>query len=118
MPAKNADLHGSAPDKCETALLLIDVINDLEFPEADQMLDEALNMARNIRRLKQRARKAGIPAIYVNGNFGKWQSDFRRTVEHCTSRKVRGRDVAKLLRPLKDGYFVLKPNTPDSFPPH
>src|SRR5437660_620286 len=42
MPAKNQDLHGSAPDKCETALLLIDVINDLEFPEAEQMVGDAV----------------------------------------------------------------------------
>jgi Protein of unknown function (DUF1360) len=26
MPAKNEDLHGSAPDKCGTALLLIDIM--------------------------------------------------------------------------------------------
>ena len=55
MPAKNPSLHGNAPDKCETALLLIDVINDLQFPEADQMLDEAVEMARNLVRLKRRA---------------------------------------------------------------
>ncbi len=54
MPARNHDLHGSAPDKCETALLLIDVINDLEFPEAEEMLDAAVEMAKNVRRLKQR----------------------------------------------------------------
>ena len=45
MPAKNEDLHGSAPDKCETALLLIDVINDLDFPEGEQMLPDARVMA-------------------------------------------------------------------------
>ena len=38
MPAKNADLHGNAPDKADVALLLIDVINDLEFPEGEQLL--------------------------------------------------------------------------------
>ena len=109
MPAKNEDLHGSAPDKCETALLLIDVINDLEFAEADQMLPDARKMAKNVRRLKQRARKAGVPVIYVNDNFGRWQSDFRRTVEHCSSKKVRGHEVAHILKPAKDDYFVLKP---------
>ena len=109
MPAKNRDLHGSAPDKCATALLLIDVINDLEFPEADQMLAGALKMARNLVRLKQRARKAGVPVIYVNDNFGKWKSDFRATVEHCLRKSVRGREVAEILRPEKEDYFVLKP---------
>jgi hypothetical protein len=29
-------LHGNAPDKCDMALLLIDVINDFDFPDADQ----------------------------------------------------------------------------------
>ncbi len=109
MPAKNKDLHGSAPDKCETALLLIDVINDLEFPEADQMVAAAGKMARNVLRLKQRAANAGVPAIYVNDNFGKWKSDFRRTVEHCSQSNVRGREVAKILQPDEEDYFVLKP---------
>jgi len=68
-------------------------------------------MARNLRRLKQRARKAGIPAIYVNDNFGKWQSDFRRTIEHCGKPTVRGHDVVQLLKPAKEDYFVLKPSS-------
>ena len=109
MPKKNASLHGSAPDKCKTALLLIDVINDLEFPEADQMLGAALTMAENLLRLKKRARKAGVPAIYVNDNFGKWKSDFRATIEHCLRGNVRGREVTKMLRPQEEDYFVLKP---------
>jgi nicotinamidase-related amidase len=42
MPSRNQDLHGSAPDKSKVALLLVDVINDLAFPEADQMLETLL----------------------------------------------------------------------------
>ena len=38
MSYRNEDLHGNAPDKADVALLLIDVINDLEFPEGDQLL--------------------------------------------------------------------------------
>ena len=45
MASDNQDLHGNAPDKAEVALLLIDVINDLEFPEGDQLLRHALPMA-------------------------------------------------------------------------
>jgi nicotinamidase-related amidase len=109
MPSRNEDLHGSAPDKCAIALLLIDVINDLDFPEAEQMLPAAISMAKRIRRLKQRAQKAGVPVIYVNDNFGRWQSDFRKTVEHCSSVRVRGAAVTRLLKPKKNDYFVLKP---------
>ena len=91
------------------ALLLIDVINDLDFPEADQMVDEAVKMARNLAQLKKRAKKAGVPVVYVNDNFGRWKSDFRATVEHCLRKNVRGREVAKILVPQKEDYFVLKP---------
>jgi nicotinamidase-related amidase len=108
MPEKNIDLHGSAPDKHKFALLLIDVINDFDFPEADQLLKYARPMARNLLRLKRRAQKAGIPVVYVNDNFGRWKSDFRRTVEHC-AHHGRGREVVELLRPEENDYFVLKP---------
>ena len=108
MPEKNIDLHGSAPDKHKFALLLIDIINDFDFPEADQLLEYARPMARNLLRLKRRAQKAGVPVVYVNDNFGRWKSDFRRTVEHC-ARHGRGREVVRLLRPEQNDYFVLKP---------
>jgi nicotinamidase-related amidase len=109
MPRKNADLHGSAPDKSVTALLLIDVINDLDFPEADALLRYARPMARKILRLKQRAKKAGVPVIYVNDNFGRWRSDFRRQVSHCLRENSRGHEIVALLQPDEDDYFVLKP---------
>jgi hypothetical protein len=38
MPLENHNLHGDAPDKAAVALLLIDVINDLEFREGAQLL--------------------------------------------------------------------------------
>lgn len=109
MPSKNADLHGNAPDKSSVALLLIDVINDLEFPEGDQMLPFALPMARKIAELKRRAKREGIPVIYVNDNFGRWRSDFNAQVEHCLYDGVRGQPIVELLRPQEDDYFVLKP---------
>jgi len=38
MPVQNHDLHGNAPDKCETAFLTVDVINDLDFPGANRLM--------------------------------------------------------------------------------
>ncbi len=109
MPAKNGDLHGNAPDKSDVALLLIDTINDLEFPEGDQLLRHALPMARQIAALKRRVKPEGVPVIYVNDNFGRWRSDFSAQVEHCLHDGVRGQPVVELLRPDEDDYFVLKP---------
>jgi nicotinamidase-related amidase len=109
MPQRNPDLHGNAPDKCGVALLLIDVINDLEFPEGQQLLRYALPMARQLAALKERAAKAGVPIIYVNDNFGRWRSDLNAQVEHCLQDGVRGQPIVELLRPSEDDYFVLKP---------
>src|SRR5688572_26968595 len=109
MPIKNEDLHGSAPDKSLVALLLIDVINDLDFPEADELLKYALPMARQIAALKKRAKQEGIPVVYVNDNFGRWRSDFNAQVEHCLRDGVRGKPIVELLPPDEDDYFVLKP---------
>jgi nicotinamidase-related amidase len=109
MAFRSEDLHGNAPDTCAIALLLIDVINDLEFPEGDDLLRHALPMAKKLRDLKRRAKEARIPVIYVNDNFGRWQSNFRTQVEHCLNDGVRGRPVAELLMPGDDDYFVLKP---------
>jgi hypothetical protein len=59
----NADLHGNAPDKCEVAMLLIDVINDLEFDGGDKLLEHARPMAEKLVALKKRVTMAEIPII-------------------------------------------------------
>ncbi len=83
MSKKSPDLHGHAPDNSPVALLLIDVINDLEFEGGEVLARYALPAAKKIAALKQRASLAGIPAIYVNDNFGKWRSDFTGTLNTC-----------------------------------
>jgi nicotinamidase-related amidase len=109
-PAKNEDLHGNVPDKAAVALLLIDVINDLEFDSGEALLEHALPAARRLAELKRRAKDAGVPVVYVNDNFGRWQSDFKKLLKHCLEDDVRGRPVAELLKPDEDeDYFVLKP---------
>ena len=109
MPAKNEDLHGNVPDKAEVALLLIDVINDLEFSSGPDLLKHALPMAERLAQLKRRAQAAGVPIVYVNDNFGRWQSDFNKLLDHCLEEGICGRPLAELLRPDKEDYFVLKP---------
>ena len=104
---KNADLHGSVPDKSEVALIIVDVINDLDFPEAKQLARFVPALADKIARLKRRAKAARVPVIYVNDNFGRWRSDFRALIEHC--RKGKSRSLIEKLYPEKDDYFVLKP---------
>src|SRR5436189_5936213 len=109
MTKKSPDLHGNAPDRSPIALLLIDVINDFEFAGAEILFPPALPAAKQIATLKQMCRQAGVPAIYVNDNFGKWRSDFRTLISHCIEDDTRGRPIVELLKPDPEDYFVLKP---------
>jgi nicotinamidase-related amidase len=109
MPAPNPDLHGSAPDKHPVALLLVDVINPLDFPEADQLLRYVPALADTLAGLKRRAKAAGVPVIYANDNFGRWRSDLGAVLERCLESGCQGRGLAEKLRPEPDDYFVLKP---------
>lgn len=108
-PGQHHDLHGSAPDTHDTALLLIDVVNDFEFPRGEELFAQALPIAPRIAQLKNRAGRLGIPAVYINDNFGRWQSKFEDIVRHCLRKDVRGRPFVEQLLPGDRDYFVLKP---------
>jgi nicotinamidase-related amidase len=106
---QSSDLHGNAPDNASAVLLLIDVINDLEFEGGAELKTHALPAAQRIAELKRRANALRIPTIYVNDNFGKWRSDFRKLISHCLEDGTRGREIVELLKPAEEDYFVLKP---------
>jgi nicotinamidase-related amidase len=100
-----ADNHSTHP----VALLLIDVINDFDFPEADALIPVAELASSRIEVLAERARAEGVPVIYVNDNFGHWRSDFRSTVSRCIDAASRGSAMARRLAPKRSDFFVLKP---------
>jgi nicotinamidase-related amidase len=108
-PSGQDDLHGNVPDTAETCLLIIDMINEFSFPGAEIMLPPTLEAAKRIADLKRRAKASGVPVIYVNDNFGKWQYDFKKLLAHCLKDNCRGKSIAELLCPDDDDYFVLKP---------
>lgn len=109
MPGNSQSLDSSAPDKSPVVLLLIDVINDMEFEGGSLLFKQALPAAKKIAKLKIEARRRGVPTIYVNDNFGRWRSDFKALVRHCLEGGVRGEPIARLLVPDGEDYFVLKP---------
>src|ERR1041384_1091048 len=107
--SRQRDQLNNAPDKANTALVLIDVINPIDFEGGGRLLEHALPMAKALATLKRRAKAAKIPAVYVNDNFGRWRSDFRHLVEAFLQTGVRGKPIVEILQPEEDDYFVLKP---------
>ena len=81
--------------KCDLALLLIDVINDLEFQDGEKLAATAVPVAGNIARLKLEAKSNGVPCLYVNDNFGQWQSDFKHLMSSCMRDGIRGAPLVK-----------------------
>lgn len=109
MHGKNQDLHGNVPDRAAVALLIVDMINDFDYPGGDALFAATLPAAERITALKRRAKAASIPVLYINDNFGRWRSDFREQVRHCLEDGVRGEPIARMLQPEEDDYFILKP---------
>jgi len=104
----------TAKPRRRTALLLIDVISDLDFEGSQSLVRLAEPMARRLRALKRRARAVDLPTIYINDNFGKWRSDFRATVEYCLKKEVPGHTVTRILKPDTRDYFVKADITPSA----
>ena len=90
------------------ALLIIDMINDLDFPEADDMIRWLDGVADAIDRLRTAADAAQVPVVYINDNYGEWHSDRERIIDAVIGR-TRRPDLVERLRPRKDDYFVIKP---------
>ena len=76
-----------------TALLLIDVINDLAFPGSGVLVAQAEPMALRLAALKLRVAAAGVPVIYVNDNFG--QGQVAPSVRLRFHRRGRGRKARR-----------------------
>ena len=106
---KNDKLHGNVPDNSPVALILIDVINDLDFPQNASLLKQIPALGENIAGLAKRCRKSGIPVIYVNDNRGKWRSDFSSVIAHCKRPGMPGAHLVEKLAPEAADYVVLKP---------
>jgi nicotinamidase-related amidase len=106
---KNEDLHGNCPDSCPVVLLLVDVLNDADFPGNSQLLKSVRSLGKDISALKKRCSDAGITIIYVNDNRGKWRSDLSAVLSRCLRPDSPGCPMVSQLIPEASDYIVLKP---------
>ncbi len=79
----------------KTALIVIDMINTYDHPDADQLLPSAEAVVPVISRLLDRARRRDAPVIYVNDNFGEWRSHHGELLD-----KALAGPYANLVEPL------------------
>ena len=89
-------------------LLLVDVINPLDFPTAQDILPTALQAAHAIAKLKNRCTRRGMSCIYANDNYGTWHSEFRDILAACRDLKGDRGEISRLLTPEPDDLVILK----------
>ncbi|MEV0638294.1 isochorismatase family cysteine hydrolase [Streptomyces sp. NPDC050619] len=56
------------------ALIVIDMINTYDHDDAELLLESVRTVVPVVAGLLDRARRYGVPVIYVNDNFGEWRS--------------------------------------------
>ena len=91
------------------ALLIIDMVSLMDFETAGDIATSALAAARHIRDLRRHCHERGLPVIFANDNFSRWQADFRELVAMAKARGGTAAAIIELLPPLPQDYFVLKP---------
>jgi nicotinamidase-related amidase len=91
------------------ALVLVDFMNPLDFPGADDLAAAALDAARATARFKRMLSAKGVPTIYANDNFGNWNSEFSSMVQALLSRPGASGNIARILKLRRGDLTVLKP---------
>jgi nicotinamidase-related amidase len=89
-----------------TAVIVIDMINGYDFPDAERVVPSAEQAVPRIERLIAQAPGNDMPVIYVNDNFGHWRSNRDELVEEA----LQG-ERPQLVEPIKpddDSLFVVK----------
>jgi nicotinamidase-related amidase len=92
-----------------SALLILDMMNKFDFPEAHQLLPFAERAAARIAALKRKLTKRNWPVIYVNDHFGNWHSNWAEIYNICSAEDAPGKTIAEMLKPAVSDYFILKP---------
>ena len=89
-----------------TALVVVDMLNPYDFEDAEQLARSVEDTIEPISGLIERAGKAEVPVIYVNDNYGDWNS----SQEELARRALDGErpDLVEPLLPPDGSKFVLK----------
>ena len=87
-----------------TALVVIDMINAYDFPDAEKLVASAEEAAPAHRGAHRRPRRA--PVIYVNDNFGHWRSHRDELIEEALEGEHP--ELVEPIEPADDALFVIK----------
>ncbi|MFJ2257288.1 cysteine hydrolase family protein [Streptomyces sp. NPDC087844] len=89
-----------------TALIVIDMMNTYDHPDAELLLPSVRKVVPRVASLLKRARDSDSPVIYVNDNFGEWRSHHGELLEKTLAGQHAS--LVEPLRPDESSLFVIK----------
>jgi nicotinamidase-related amidase len=90
----------------KTALIVVDMINSYDHPDADKLTKSVEQALPQMVDLVKRAADEDVTTIYVNDNFGAWNSNREELVESALEGEYK--ELVEPIRPEKDTAFVVK----------
>jgi nicotinamidase-related amidase len=89
-----------------SALVVIDMLSAYDFPDAEQLAENARDVVPVISALIARAQDEDVPVVYVNDNYGDWNS----SADELLQAGLNGEhpELVEPLRPPEDASFVIK----------
>jgi nicotinamidase-related amidase len=103
------DRTGEPPVAANTAVLVLDMISAFDYEDGDRIRAHAMRIKNALADLTDRARKTGVPVIFVNDNFGKWTEDFGTYVDTVKKASEESRQLVEQIGPKRGDYHILKP---------
>jgi nicotinamidase-related amidase len=90
----------------KTALVVTDMINSYDHPDAEKLVKSVEERLPNMVELVERAASEDVDVIYVNDNFGSWNSNREQLVEEALQTEFK--HLVEPLRPEPETSFVVK----------
>jgi nicotinamidase-related amidase len=89
-----------------TALVVVDMLNPYDHEDAGELADNVARTIEPMRALIERAGKNGVEVVYVNDNYGDWNS----SQEELAQRALDGErsDLVEAILPPEGASFVIK----------
>jgi nicotinamidase-related amidase len=89
-----------------TALLVVDMLNTYEHDDGDKLAASVREALPRMTELIERARADDVALVYVNDNYGDWNSSSQELAERALT--GRHRELVEPLLPRPDDGFVIK----------
>ncbi|MFC9294007.1 cysteine hydrolase family protein [Streptomyces sp. NPDC057011] len=90
----------------KTALVVIDMLNTYDHPDAHLLIPSVQRALPAVVKLLEQARERTIPVIYANDNFGKWRSHHGEILDAALAGPHHR--LVEPVRPDETSYFVVK----------